>query len=133
MNGKEHEMYALFARFLGQESSSDSFSPATLFMSTSLTRFQDRIEKEFERPGIAPWQYPMTKSKAFAQLLSEDAGRFLFEVSVPMHEKKHFIDIVSTTFCHDVFVSHWNAVNSFHQAVTSIPHLGLRVKLPLRK
>lgn len=107
-----------------------SFSPSNFLMTSSFGRYNF-----YELEKLLHQGKPRDAEKHVRRMMdsSKDKGWFLFEYTIPVHEKQHFFDFISTPFGLDIFWTHFSFGLEFISLVERLKEKALPIYLPLQE
>ena len=106
-----------------------TFSPVTFLMTSSFQTHDFTSVSTAVAKGLLKQASEMLPAM-FAE--SKDKELFVFEHSIPAHEKRHFVDFVSTPFGIRMFRIYWAVCGEFLRLLSSLAESHQQVTIPLR-
>jgi hypothetical protein len=106
-----------------------TFSPVTFLMTSSFQTHDFTSVSTAVAKGLLKQASEMLPAM-FAE--SKDKELFVFEHSIPAHEKRHFVDFVSTPFGIRMFGIYWAVCGEFLRLLSSLAESHQQVTIPLR-
>jgi hypothetical protein len=112
-------------------SSRGTFSPVSFLMTSLFHEHDFQAISEAATQGSSEEVVEKMLRQQFAN--SQNKQLFLFEHFIPAHEKRHFVDFVSTPFGLHLFRTNWAVCASFLTLLGSLAERDQAVTIPLRE